>query len=536
MNELINHIRLHFSFFPSSSHDGSSSDGISVISESDGSEHARLLHFNKHLNFDPLQQSSVQLTPPLSPEREDDRAETERSKRHKQLKRKRSHDDAVKETALVPDDALVPWRHVNRTSFVVLSILMTGIAAILVGNSRVYENRANVDSFNHEQRLSELELENTILKNEMNKLKHLYTQSELDEQVQQAEFEWMQAMDQEMQDQSPVEPEPQPEPEPPMTTTTTTEPKPEQPQVRRVPPQDENIRHKVVWSGDDGQPMLIADKDYVLPEFCYNKNAVKDELFSEYSTKYCDSKQRKIEAKLKKAEYYASKHNKHKHPRDYKQYIHPTAEEVAEHQKQATAPPPKVPSLSPFEFDYLGAFETIKEEGTVILQSLTAILDLDPEPEMIPKHNDGYLADDEASSGSSSPSTSQSTISSESVPPKSGQPADAINWNDYPSWAREKYENQPEMYRKLQNKAPLLWEWERKKNQFLDEVGLTTLEEVDGRTEDDLRQRKQQYEKERGGQYEHKKTDKYDDRKGKGGKYDERKEWKQDRPRNGDNR
>lgn len=278
--------------------------------------------------------------------------------------------------------------------------------------------------------------------------------------------------------------------------------------------------------------MLIADKDYVLPEFCYNKNAVQDELFSEYSAKYCDSKQRKIDAKLKK----------HKHPRDYKQYIHPTAEEVAEHQKQATAPPPKVPSLSPFEFDYRSAFETIKEEGSVILQSLTAILDLDPEPELIvPVPSEGYLADDEASSSSSSSSAS----SVASTPAQESTPAtEAINWAEYPPWVREKYENQPEMHRKLQNKAHLLWEWERKKNQFLDEVGLTTLEEVDRKSEDELRQRRDQYGRERKGggqsgektgaeQESYKKYDKYDERKGKGGKYDERKDY---RPRNGDDR
>lgn len=506
-----------------------------MISESDGSDHARL-HFNKQFKLDQLQQSSVQLTPPLSPETDDDRTEG-RSKRNRQLKRKKSQDDV--DNALVPEDAIVPWRHVNRTSFVIFSIVLTGIAAILVGNSRMYENRATINTFDHEKRLSELELENTILKNEMNKLKHLYTRSELDEQVQQAEFEWMQAMDQEMQDQSPAEPEPQPEPEP----STSAQPEPEQPQMRRVPPQDDNVRHRVVWSGDDGQPMLIADKDYVLPEFCYNKNAVQDELFSEYSSKYCDSKKRKIDAKLKKAEYYAGKHNKHKHPRDYKQYIHPTPEEVAEHQKQATAPPPKVPSLSPFDFDYLSAFETIKEEGSVILQSLTAILDLDPEPEWLPPvPSAGYLADDEASSSTSASSVGSAPSQSIEQPSTSSAP---INWGDYPPWVREKYENQPEMYRKLQNKAPLLWEWERKKNQFLDEVGLSTLEEIDRKTEDELRQRREQYEKERGGrrqsgerggeeqQQSYKQYDKYDERRAKEGKYDERKEY---RPRNGDDR
>lgn len=211
-----------------------------MISESDGSDQARL-HINKRFNLDQLAQSSVQLTPPLSPERDDDSAVEERSKRNRQLKRKRSHEEDEEDTALVRGDAIVPWRHVNRTSFVILSIVLTGIAAILVGNSRMYENRATINSFDHEKRLSELELENTILKNEMNKLKHLYTRSELDEQVQQAEFEWMQAMqDQERQDQSPTEPEPQPEPEP----STSAPPEPEQPQMRRVPPQDDNIRHR----------------------------------------------------------------------------------------------------------------------------------------------------------------------------------------------------------------------------------------------------------------------------------------------------
>lgn len=94
------------------SHDGSSSDGISVISDSDGGDHARL-HFNKHLNLDQLQQSSVQLTPPLSPEQDAEK----KSNRNKQLKRKRIHDDA--DTALVPENSVVPWKHVGQTSFII---------------------------------------------------------------------------------------------------------------------------------------------------------------------------------------------------------------------------------------------------------------------------------------------------------------------------------------------------------------------------------------------------------------------------------
>ncbi|KAL1402012.1 hypothetical protein pipiens_006260 [Culex pipiens pipiens] len=506
--------------------DGCSSDGISVISDSDGSEtrvararDQRKVHLAKGIRLEPV------VTP---------------------VELDLSRDDESKQ--LVREDATVPWGGVNRTSVVVLGMFVTAIVAILVGNSRLHTNRVDEYSFQHEQRISELELENNILKNEMNKLKHLYTRSELDEQVKQADTEWAKVLDEKLaeeQEQAQPEPEPEPEPESPA----------EEPLVfRKVPPQDEDVKHKVVWSGDDGQPMLIADKDYVLPDFCFNKDAVQDDLFSEYSGKYCDIKKRKIEAKQRKAEFARKNHKRYRdEPKDYTKYIIPTKEEIDEYQRQATATPPKPPSLSPFDFDYQKAFETIKEEGAVIVDSLVAILDLDPEPEYLPTpspstsslESSSYQADDEAS-----PSPTPST---ESVP--SGTP----RWESYPPWVREKYESQPEMHAKLRHKESMLWDWERKKNEFLHQVGLETLEELGRKSEDELRQRRDEYksngrqqEQRQSGewrkdehQYKERKHDgrkeefrgkKYDERKGGKERYEERKEWNDRSRGSGENR
>lgn len=509
-----------------------SSDGISVISESSDAEpHRRKVHLAKGI--------------PALPE-------VDLSKQT-QLSRKRRisgevSDDESKE--LVRADSLVPWSQVGRTSVVLVGMVVTALVAILVGNSRTFNNRVDEYKFQHEQRISELELENNILKNEMNKLKHLYTRTELDEQVQQADVEWEKVLEEKLAEEEQVqeqaqeaEPEPTAEPESPT----------EEPLVfRKVPPQDEDIKRRVVWSGDDGQPMLIADKDYVLPDFCFNKNAVQDDLFSEYSSKYCDIKKRKVEAKLRKAEFARKNHKRYKEPRkDYTEYIIPTQEEIEEYHMKSQLPPPKPPSLSPFEFDYKKAFETIKEEGAVIVDSLVAILDLDPEPEYFPTPtpstssvSDGstqetstsYQADDEASSSPTS------TSSSDTIP-------EEIRWESYPPWVREKYANQPEMHGKLRNKERLLWDWERKKNEFLHEVGLETLEEVDRKSEDELRLRREEYRSKNQGQsgewrqkegapynerkYDGRKEDfrgerkQYDQRRGsKEQRYEERKEWK----------
>lgn len=484
-----------------------SSDGISVISDSDAGGGSEKVHLAKGLRLDAFAEPS-------------------------DTRLRRSDTDEDKQ--LVQEDGLVPWRNVTRNYVVVLGVFVTAIAAILVGNSRIYTDKIDEYNFQHEQRISELELENNILKNEMNKLKHLYTRTELDEQVQQADSDWAKVLEEKLaEEQAQAEPEPETPTEEPLV-------------FRKVPPQDEDIVHKVVWSGDDGQPMLIADKDYVLPDFCFNKDAVQDALFSEYSGKYCDIKRRKVEAKLRKAEFARKNHKRYKQ-KDYSEYIIPTQEEIDEYQRQSTAQPPKPPSLSPFEFDYQQAFENIKEEGAVIVDSLVAILDLDPEPEYPPtpspstsSQDSSYQADDEASP---SPTPSTDSVTTDAAP----------NWDAFPPWVKAKYANQPEMHPKLRHKEQLLWDWERKKNQFLHEVGLETLEEVGAKSEDELRQRRDEFRgsqpQQQSGERRHYKEEKqqYRDRKEYNGKkyddrrrndkerYDERKEWK-DRPRSGEER
>uniref|UniRef100_A0A182ILU9 Uncharacterized protein n=1 Tax=Anopheles atroparvus TaxID=41427 RepID=A0A182ILU9_ANOAO len=254
---------------------------------------------------------------------------------------------------------------VHYSSWIIFSIIATAMAAVILGNGMRLQHRVDQINFEHEKRISELELENNILKNEMNKLRHLYTRSELDEQVQRAEFEWIEAHSgtdnaNEAFDDTNRFPEP-----------------PEQQPVRKVPPQDSGVKRKVVWSGDEEEPMLIADKDYVLPAFCYKQDqAVQDDLFFEYSAKYCDVKKRKIEAKQKKAELQAKRQPKKE---NYNKFIHPTPSETV--QDSSTFDPSK--PASPFNIDYKKAFDAIKSEGSVIVEALGNILDLSPEPDAI---------------------------------------------------------------------------------------------------------------------------------------------------------
>ncbi|XP_052869020.1 ABC transporter F family member 4-like [Anopheles cruzii] len=340
-----------------------SSDGISVISESDAASCEKLhdvddvlaptVHFQQKIDLTTPPEYEP-LTPPYTPD-------AVRAPRDELYDNTLQVQQAVADQSLETIRSVVPATSpVSGASWVIFSVLATGMAAILLGNSMRLNSRVNEINFEHEKRISELELENNILKQEMSKLRHLYTRSELDEQVQQAEFEWMTKSA-----ESDAEPEPEPVPA-----------VPSQP-VRIVPPQDAGIKRKVVWSGDEEEPMLIVDKDYVLPAFCYNQDrAVQDDLFFAYSAKYCDVKKRKVEAKQKKAEFQDKRNAK---VENYNKFIHPKPEPSA---PAAAASDPTKPA-SPFNIDYQKAFDAIKAEGSVIVEALGSILDLSPEPEEI---------------------------------------------------------------------------------------------------------------------------------------------------------
>uniref|UniRef100_A0A182MVK7 Uncharacterized protein n=1 Tax=Anopheles culicifacies TaxID=139723 RepID=A0A182MVK7_9DIPT len=347
------------------------SDGISVISESDSGSSDKMLmeeesfndqestlHFTRNINL--RLPDYVPLTPPYTPdEPKPTKQETNESKSELQIKRSDAGEQSV-ETV----NSVVEHSHpapVSNANWLIFSLIATGMVAVILGNSMRLQSRVEEVNFEHEKRISELELENNILKNEMNKLRHLYTRSELDEQVQRAEFKWMDVLNQDPPDE-------------PIEQMETVAENQDQPPIRIVPPQDGGVKRKVVWSGDEEEPMLIVDKDYVLPAFCYKQDqAVHDDLFSEYSAKYCDIKKRKIEAKQKKTEFQQKKQTK---PENYNKFIHPKASE----QPQERRTDPSKPA-SPFNIDYQKAFDAIKAEGSVIVEALGSILDLSPEPE-----------------------------------------------------------------------------------------------------------------------------------------------------------
>lgn len=64
-----------------------------------------------------------------------------------------------------------------------------------------------------------------------------------------------------------------------------------------IKPTIQNKRTRV-WTGDDNaETITIADRRFVLPDYCHHG---KDELFDEYSTKNCLRMQKKIDERLKK--------------------------------------------------------------------------------------------------------------------------------------------------------------------------------------------------------------------------------------------
>ncbi|XP_049281382.1 zinc finger CCCH domain-containing protein 13-like [Anopheles funestus] len=352
-----------------------SSDGISVISEIDTDSSDKMLtqeetlgdqgstvHFSRNINLKlPVY---APLTPPYTPD-EPKPARRETKETNTDLQIKRSDEQTVEAVNSMVEHSHPP---VSNASWVIFSLIATGMVAVILGNSMRLQNRVEEVNFEHEKRISELELENNILKNEMNKLRHLYTRSELDEQVQRAEFEWRDVLNQ----------DPAGETTEPLQDAEFGEETPAPPPMRKVPPQDGGVKRKVVWSGDEEEPMLIVDKDYVLPAFCYKQDqAVHDDLFSEYSAKYCDIKKRKIEAKQKKTEFQQKKQSK---PENYNKFIHPKASEQSQEKRIDPGKP-----ASPFNIDYQKAFDAIKAEGSVIVEALGSILDLSPEPEEIVK-------------------------------------------------------------------------------------------------------------------------------------------------------
>ncbi|XP_055639292.1 titin homolog isoform X2 [Toxorhynchites rutilus septentrionalis] len=361
------------------------------------------------------------------------------------------------EQALVPDEDASQERQPLYAG-VTFSIILTAIIAILVGNMRVLHNRMTENDVQHTQQILELSIENEMLRAELNNYLRVYSRGDLEDQVNQANLNFKETLAK-IEEDAQAELEAHPDLDPSKS-----------PPVRIVQPEEDFVPRKVVWSGDEEEPMLIIDKEFVLPHFCRDKTALKDGMYNEYASKYCDISRRKIDAKLHRAKY-LSKHKKYKDPIDYKKYIYPTEDEIAEEQKRASTTPPKAPHL---KYQFGKAFQTIKEEASVVLESLAAILDLDPKPEKSLCEQQGYSADDEGSSTCSEA---------------------GINWVDYPPWVRGKYENQPEIHNKLKRKASMLWNWEKVKNRLLGELGVDNLEDVQSIPEEELQQRKQAHYK-----------------------------------------
>lgn len=362
------------------------------------------------------------------------------------------------EQALIPDGRpRVNPMHYECTK-VVITVVVLGMMAILAGNfcARSISSKIS-DNAEYKQQILELKIENELLRKELGNYKRLYSRVDLENQVQQANRNFDETL-------AKVEKDAQVElDENPDLNIAKS------PRVRIVPHQDDDlIPRRVVWSGVDEEPMIILEKDFVLPPFCNDKNAFKDGMYNEFAQQHCDISRRKIDAKLHRLNY-LMKSKKRVEPINYKKYIYPTKEEIAEQRRRATAAPVKVPHMP----SRIGkAYETVKEEVSVVLQSLAAILDMDPKPDEISQEQHGYSADDEGSS-----TGSETTI----------------NWREYPPWVREKYEHQPEMHNKLKHKARLIWDWQRLNDKLMDELKVKDLKEAESIPEEELQRRKRKH-------------------------------------------
>lgn len=169
-------------------------------------------------------------------------------------------------------ETLIAKKNVIWTTPLVLSVVLATNAAILYGQSRIYQNVMNEFKILQENRVSELlnntsktskcitelEMENDRLKQEIERLKRVDVKSELEKQIHQTMLELL-SKQKAREDDVPIEPLPNQNP------------------VKNAKYLENEFRAFL----DNNVPLTEVTEEKVLPKICYNKYATQDATFSE---------------------------------------------------------------------------------------------------------------------------------------------------------------------------------------------------------------------------------------------------------------
>jgi hypothetical protein len=252
------------------------SDGISVISDSEDHDHdhsdhneestekpidwnkeeLKIGHKRKKLT---LEQKSTEsenfpLTPPTTP--------TVDNSNRLQIQ-------TLDASEMVKVDTTPTRPQVNFKKLLFIGGVLTMLAAILINNYQLYnlKSRGGVDDFSaeHELRITELEIEKRFLRNEIERIK---------ESLQGGEA---------------------------LTAALPTNQNKKGQHRKQQDLQGKRTEQKLVWSGQEDDPLVIPDNMFHLPDYCTKTYNANDELFNEYNKNLCEKIQKKIDERSKKS-------------------------------------------------------------------------------------------------------------------------------------------------------------------------------------------------------------------------------------------
>ncbi|XP_053695639.1 uncharacterized protein LOC128743140 [Sabethes cyaneus] len=178
------------------------------------------------------------------------------------------------ETAVISETATAK-KSIIWTTPLVLGVVLATNAAIFYGHSRIYQNMITEFKALQENRITELlnntaknlkcitelEIENGRLREEIKRLKKIDDASELEKRIHRTVLEFL-SQQKSTADEAPIQ----------FTQFKTV-------LDHKTPPDvDASFRHDEI---DEKAPKISQDKLRTLPKICYNKYAIQDALFSE---------------------------------------------------------------------------------------------------------------------------------------------------------------------------------------------------------------------------------------------------------------
>jgi hypothetical protein len=244
--------------------DGEISDGISVISEDELDEchaghqdsidwHKEELQIGHQRKKSKRDNEKLPLTPPSTPLTVDDNSD-------KQIQ-------TIGPTEIEPVAASPQPSPINFKKLLLFGGLATMILAILINNYQL-NNLKNRGEFGFEQRITDLEIEKDMLRDELERLKETL-------QVEEAT---------------------------PLTPATPDHKR--RPVVSKQRQQQQLNDQKIVWSGRENDPLVIPDSMNILPDFCTKTFSENDDLYDEYNQVLCEKIQRKIDERTRNTNNY----------------------------------------------------------------------------------------------------------------------------------------------------------------------------------------------------------------------------------------